>query len=58
MGIIHKLMRKLRGSDVAVVSDESAGQHNRTGSQGPLDWQFGEERAWCRPGESPDYGKH
>jgi hypothetical protein len=49
---MHKPVRQTRASDVAIVSDEPAGQHNRLGSQGPLGW-------WCDQqcavpiGESP-----
>ena len=41
-GIIHKTVWVAdRGADVAIVSDELAGQYNRSGSQGPLDQWFG-----------------
>ena len=40
LGIMNKLGRKLRDSDVAIVSDEAAGQQNRLRSQGPLDEQL------------------
>ena len=54
MGINHKLMRRLRDSDVAIVSQEPIGQQNRLGSQGPLD-------GWCNqkevvPPAQADYG--
>jgi hypothetical protein len=51
LGIRHKPRRKLRGSDVAIVSDEPAGQHNRLGSQGPLDWRC-DQRGAVPLGES------
>jgi len=35
-GIIHKPAGAIRGSDVAIVSDEAGGQNNRWRSQGPL----------------------
>jgi hypothetical protein len=54
MGINHKPIRRLRDSDVAIVSCEPIGQHNRLGSQGPLD-------GWCNqkavvPPAQADYG--
>ena len=54
-GIIHKPPGGSRGADVAIVSYEPAGQHNRSGSQGPLDGQFG----WIPAvplGRKPAYG--
>jgi hypothetical protein len=42
-GIMHKPKGGCRGADVAIVSNEPAGQHNQLGSQGPLDWRFESE---------------
>ena len=47
MGIKHKLIRRLRVSDVAIVSQEPVGQHDRWGAKGH--WMGGViRREWCR----------
>ena len=45
-GINIKPWRGVRGSDVAIVSDEAAGHYNRLRSQGPLDERVRATRAY------------